>query len=111
MDIKIYGEYIKEREGLSLLEFEDEGFLTYKIIGEECFLKNMYVLPLKRRSGAGSKFIRALSQIAKSEGCTHLSANIFLNDPGCNNTIISALKFGFSFYRAQNDCVSIVLDL
>ena len=86
----LYAEFIKERENLEFLETEC-GFLTFKIVGAECFIADMYVRPERRNTGACEFLLSILFDFAKTKKCEFVSGNIHLNDKGCNRTLRAAL--------------------
>lgn len=106
----LYFQYIKERENLDFVEIE-EGFFTYKINGDECYLNNVFLKPEHRGTPATIKIMNKIIEAAQSRDCKLISANVYLNDHGFHRTIKSALKLGFSFVLAQNNCVTIVKKL
>jgi hypothetical protein len=106
----LYFDYIKEREGLEVLENES-GFITYKITGDECFIKNMFITPKMRSTFLLKNMIDLLCEIAFIRKCKFISANIDLQDEGAGRTLVAALKIGFRLARAQNDILLIIKEL
>ena len=105
--MKHYGEFIKEREGLDLLEFP-EGFLTFKVEADECFVANLFIHPDFRGTPALFRFYEKLEKLSLEKNAKYISANIHLNDHGFNRTLKAVLKLGFSLVQAQNGSVIIV---
>lgn len=106
----LYAKYISEREGAEILE-DESSFITYKINGEECFIKNMYIDPLVRGNGHSRKIIEKLSAVAKSFGCTFLSGTIDLQAPGASRVQAAAISVGFNVVKAHNDILMIKKNL
>ncbi len=102
--MKYYAQFIKDREGLDLLEFP-EGFLTFKIDGDECFVANLFIHPDFRGTQALFRFYEKLEKIALEKNAKFISANIHINDHGFNRSLKAALKLGFSLVQAQNNSV------
>ena len=102
----LYFNYIAEREGLSVIA-ENDAFLTYRILGEECFIANMFIEPTKRASGLCRTLIEKLSAIAKPKGVTFISATIQLNDSHATKTLIAAFGVGFELVRANQNVLII----
>lgn len=88
----------------------DCGFLTYKIEAKECFLADMYIVPEKRGTGAFGVFIECLAVQAKSKGCDHISATIFVDD-GVTRCLKAALKLDFRIKSAQNNCILMIKNI
>lgn len=106
----LYAKYLTERARAKVIETES-GFITYRINGEECFIQDMYLLPEARRSGACRELIDQLKSEASSCSCKFITGNIFVDDPGCNQTIQAACGLGFRIRRAEAGVVLICLDI
>lgn len=104
----LYAQYIKERQGLSILENEN-GFIIYKLTEQECFIQDMFVQKEYRRAGVGKDLLNRLKDIAC--GCDVILANIWLWDPNCNITLAGALACGFRVNRMNDGFIQIILDL
>jgi ribosomal protein S18 acetylase RimI-like enzyme len=100
----LYSNYIKEREGFSIVE-SDRGFATYKIQGNECYIRDIYVLPLYRNTKLASDMADEITSIAKTSRCKYLLGSV---DQRANNydTNIKVLKsYGFKFLKEQNSLI------
>ena len=102
----LYAQYISEREDALVLENEN-GFLTYKIMNQECLVINMFIKPALRKKGEGRFLVSELSDIARAKGCLYITANIYLNDGGATKTLISALMAGFGISAADRGTITI----
>ena len=96
--------YHKEREGFEYIE-NPYGFLLYKIVGEECFIRDMFIMPEFRQNGLGSKMVDALAASAKELGANHLSSNVYVDTNGANGSLLGQLKYGFEVVSAHNNCL------
>lgn len=108
--MSLYAEYIKEREGSEIIEVKD-AFVSYKIIGKECFLADMYIRPHMRGSNLFRQLINSLSAVAKGAGCDHISTNIHTLDANCSRNVKAALKVDFSIINANNGVMLLVKKL
>lgn len=106
----LYAKYIKDREGLEILE-DELSFIIYKISGEECFIRNMCIENNARGSGKCREIIDRLSEIAGKAKCKYVSANIDLKDPGHDHTLLASLHLGFRTVRANDDVLLIIKEL
>ena len=106
----LYARYIAERAGAQILE-ESYGFIAYRISGLECFIMEMFLAPEARRSWQFKSLMMKLEDIAKSEGCSVITANVFLENPGASNTIIAGLKYGFKVRNGSGAAVLIAKEL
>lgn len=106
----MYFDYAKERQSLENIQTE-AGFVLYKIIGEECFLAEVYVKPEFRNGDAIKELISRVSEIALLNKCKVLSATVHLSDQGNLRTIKAALKLDFYIARAENNVIVIARHL
>lgn len=106
----LYAKYLKERENVSIIEDENY-FIFYKINGNELFIKDMGVSDSMRGQGIGKGAILRLSMVAKENECGLITANVFKDDPGHMNTLISAFKTGFYILSAHNNIITIAKNL
>lgn len=104
----LYAKYIKEREGAEVIENEN-GFVTYKIVKNECFLINIF--SEKRQNGCARDLIDLLTQEAIDHKCDCITANVYLSDPNVTITTIFALKLGFKIVTANNNVLLIVKEV
>jgi ribosomal protein S18 acetylase RimI-like enzyme len=96
--------YFKEREGFETIENEI-GLAAYRINGEECYIKEIYVLPEFRKSHAGSGLADSIVKIAKDKGCRMLTGSVVPSTVGASVSMMAMLKYGFKIHSAQNDFI------
>lgn len=106
----LYFQYLQERQGLSCL-WDEHGFITYKITGDECFLADMFVEKSQRHSGLGRNLVEQLKDLASPMGCKVITANVYLDLPGADNTLRAAQAVGFKVERANNNVLLIALPI
>jgi GNAT superfamily N-acetyltransferase len=100
----MYPAYLKEREGFDTVS-TDTGFATYKITGDECYLRDIYVTPEHRKDGVASALADAVCEIAKNRGCHWLVGSV---SPAANNSHASLLvliAYGMRLKKAEQDMV------
>lgn len=93
--MQLLANYIKEREGYDSL-ITDEGFALYKIMGPECYIKDIYVHPDYRNKGIASELADQITHIAKQNGCKNLIGSVSTD---CGNPTMSTkvlLAYGFT---------------
>ena len=83
--MSLYAQYIKERENKDIVE-TDEGFATYQIYGDECYIADIYVIPGARKTGLASQLANQIKGLAKSSGCKILTGSVCLD---ANNAVAS----------------------
>lgn len=108
--MSLYADYIKEREGREVIE-NSIGFVAFKIIDNECYLADMYIVPDSRRGLAVKHFIDQLAKEASGRGCEYITARLHDNDPNRNRTLRAALKLDFNIFRSETGCIVIAKKL
>jgi predicted GNAT family acetyltransferase len=102
MSIKdtLYYQYIREREGSDVIECPD-GFLIYCENEKSLFIKDTFVKPEARKSGAARYLVTALEDVAKEKQKEWIFAHVQMNDPGRHDTLIAAFRIGFELVDAN----------
>lgn len=106
----MWSEYIKEREGFETLETE-KGVATYKISGEECYIKDIYVSKDHRKSGEGSRIGDIISDIARINGCTRLTGSVVPSLNGSTESLAALIRYGFKIHSCAQDFIILVKEL
>lgn len=102
--MSLYGQYIKEREGKDIVECED-GFATYLIAGEECYIENLYVVPEKRRTHLATQLADQIAIIAKERGCKYLTGSVAPNTKNATSNIIVLISYGMRLLRSTPNLI------
>jgi len=96
----LYGKYLTERTDREILECED-GFATFELNDEVCYIVDIFVDLSKRYTGLGSKMADEISEMARAEGCKWLLGSV---DPLANNateSMRSLLIYGFELSHIE----------
>ncbi len=89
--------YLKEREDFDCL-LTDEGFASYKITGEECYIRDIWVEPDFRKTGAASAMADIITAIAKKSGCKFLSGSVLVTANHSTESTMVLLAYGFKIH-------------
>lgn len=101
--MKLYAEYIKEREDTNLLQLE-HAFATYKKINNETYyIIDVYVEKGFRRDGLATKLSAAIEEIAKKDGATKLLGSVDLSRNGATESMQAILSNGFKFSHTNGN--------
>lgn len=100
--MSLQANYYKELEGRDTIETED-GFIGYILLGKECFIAELYVIPESRQNGIGSEFVKQVSILAKEHGCTFISSTVNLLMNGVETSIKTHLSLGLKPVKAQDN--------
>jgi GNAT superfamily N-acetyltransferase len=106
----MYGQYIKEREDFDILE-DDYGFATYKIINNECYLRDIFVIKQFRQHNHATKLADTVSKIAKDAGCLRLLGTVAPSASGSSLSMKLLLDYGMRLKSSSNDFIVLEKDL
>lgn len=105
-----FAAYIKEREGVDLIETE-WGFAIYVIQKQECYIRDVFVYPEHRRSRECYGIADQIVAIAKEAGCTLLTGSV---SPGTNNATASIevlIGYGMKLHSSLNNLIFFSKDI
>ena len=108
--MSLYGDYIKAREGREIIEDED-GFATYKIFGEECYIADVYVRPESRKNLKSWKYIDQIREIAREKGCKCLTTTVVPVLEGSTFSTMAILQYGFRLHSSKENMIIFVKEL
>lgn len=97
--MQLLANYLKEREGYDSL-ITDEGFAVYKIMGQECYIKDIYVHPDYRKKGVASELADAIAEIAKQKGCKTLIGSVSTDCGNPTDSTKVLLAYGMTITAA-----------
>lgn len=103
----MWAQYFKEREGFETIE-NDKGCLTYRISGDECYIKDIFVLKEHRRSNVATELADECSKIARDSNCKFLSGTIVPSTRGATDSMMGLVAYGFEIRSAQVDLIILV---
>lgn len=92
--LSLYGQYIKEREDFDIIE-TISGFITYKIEGKTCYLRDVYVIPSLRGKCVASQLTDLVAVQAKENNCTHIYGSVDPKAKGSTDSLRVLLGYGF----------------
>ncbi len=93
--------YLKERQGVDSI-IRDEGFATYKINGEECYIVDIWTAPDYRKRGVAAEMADDIARIAIAQGCKYLTGSIDVTTNGAHDSMLVLLAYGFRLHSAVN---------
>jgi ribosomal protein S18 acetylase RimI-like enzyme len=103
----LYAKYLKEREDTETYEIE-EGFITYSITGEECYIQTIYVMPDFRRLDIATRMADYVTKKAKLAGCTFLSGTVDPTTNGATESMRALLYYGFKLNSLKDGAIILV---
>lgn len=106
----LYGKYIAEREGVSIIE-EDFGFVSYAFYdtaaGKRLYVHDMFILLEERRSGKGKLFRDMLIQLAKDNNCTHIMSAVDVTTNKATESLVFQIKMGSKVVGADKNIINL----
>jgi GNAT superfamily N-acetyltransferase len=101
--MSLYAQYVKEREGYDTIE-DEYGFATFKIDGEECYIRDIFVVNGFREHGSAAKLADFIADHAKKVGCTHLLGSVYVDEQGTASLKV-LLGYGFKLSHADGNMI------
>lgn len=105
-----YANYIKEREGFGIVE-DSRGFATYKISGEECYIKDIFVKKEFRQKNVASEFADQIAEIAKEAGCKFLTGTVCPQAEGATTSLTVLLRYGFKLLSSKENLIIFIKEI
>lgn len=98
MNIEQMFESYSEEKGFGprMYHIPGVGFATYHLNIGECYIEEIYVVPEKRKSSAGTKMADEIVEIAKSKGINLLTGSVSLKAKGKESSMKALLAYGMS---------------
>jgi len=96
-------EYLKEVNTGKDVFYDDRGFATYQINGEECYIMDIYVKPEHREGRVASYYADEIAKIAKENNCTYLTGSVVPSARNSTKSLKVLLGYGFELsYSVEN---------
>jgi GNAT superfamily N-acetyltransferase len=89
--------YWKELNNTEVLEHE-HGFLSYRVLGKEFYIVDIYVKPEKRRENVSLELAEKAKEIAISLGCSKLVGSVALDNNDPSTSMFLLLKYGYKWH-------------
>jgi len=93
--------YLKEREGFDCIS-RDEGFADYRIGGDECYIRSIFVFPDYRKKGIAADMANDIARIAIAKGCKYLTGSVDTSAKGAHESVLVLFAYGFKTHAAVN---------
>lgn len=79
---------------------DDHGFASYRIFGEECYIRDIWVDPDYRQTKVASAIADKIVEIAKKAECKYLTGSVSTTANGATESIKVLLAYGFKVHNA-----------
>lgn len=96
----LYAIYYEERSGGQVVEFEDLGFVAYRVLpdSKEVFLDEIFIIPGHRAKGSGSALLNEVCSRVKPGGTKYMTCSISPAAKGSSEALAAALRYGFKLH-------------
>lgn len=108
--MSLYAAYKKEREGKNVIE-DVNGFASYIIDGEVCYLEDIYIVPDKRKRGLARQMADYITTIAKQKGCTKLLGSVASNGFGAHDSLLSLIAYDMKLSHVNGNLIFFIKDI
>jgi len=102
--------YLSEKEGKETLEIPNEGFVTYKVVGDVCHICVIYVKPDKRNARIARDLMKAVLQKCQHR-CKAITAACFTKQNNTTNTLKILLAYGFEVVGVEDQDILLYKDI
>ena len=89
--------YFKEREGFDSI-VREEGFASYRIQGEECYIRDIWVHKDFRKKGIAAEMADDIARLAIAQGCKYLTGSVSTTANGSTESVLVLLAYGFKIH-------------
>ena len=101
----LQADYVKEREGIETVGFPGTAFATYKIEGSDCYLKDIYVIPEKRRGHLAYELADMVTSIARKRGCRRLLGSVSPSAKGSTESLKFVLNYDMKLLTSDKGII------
>lgn len=106
----LYGQYIAERQNMSILE-DDISFVTYKKIDDALFIEDMFVVKEKRDSKLGLELLNKMIKIAEDLECNRIITLVDITTNNWEKTFNNLMKNNFKATKGEGSTIYLVKEL
>lgn len=108
--MRFYSEYISERNGAKLYEDED-GFFSYRILGTDFFIDDLYVSKEKRKTGIGKRFSDKIDKLAKENDCTRNVCTVCVRADNYEDSFKFIQKMGYKVDKIEYVLIYLIKEI
>jgi predicted GNAT superfamily acetyltransferase len=100
----LYAQYLKDREEYEIVENEF-GFATYKVFENEVYIRDIYVVPEKRKVGMAKTMADQVCFYAKQKGAQKLIGSVDITASGATDSLKVLLAYGMSIQSLNGSMI------
>jgi len=103
--MKMFKDYLGELKNGRGVVYDEKGFATYEIIGEECYIVDIYVSPDFREKYNASRYADLVVEEAKKNNCTVLTGSVVPSSHNATKSLKILLGYGFKLHSSQDNFI------
>lgn len=107
----MYKAYLEERTPGKSVYYNDYGFATYHINGEEVYIEDLYVKPEYRKEGIAASLADSIAVTAKAAGCKVMTGSVVPSAVNSTTSMKVLLAYGFRLHKSLDNFIIFVKDL
>jgi len=108
--MSLYAEYRKERGEAEIIEKEN-GFASYSIGGDECYIQDIYVRKAFRKTNLATQMANEIAEIAKQKHCKYLIGSVVSGTESDTRSLQVLLAYGMKLHGVSGNIIYMVKDL
>lgn len=109
--MSLYADYLRESiPEVEILE-RDYGFITFSIVGEECYCRNCFISISHRRKKLCHSFLDEVVEIARLRGCKYITSTVVPSQPGATESLRVHWSYGMKLHSANNNLIIFKKDI
>lgn len=105
-----WAKYLKEREGVNVLE-DEFGFVVYSIVGKECYIRDIWVDENVRNRHLAAQLADEVCVIAREAGCSYITGTVCPMARGSTTSLKVLLGYNMTLVSATNNLIIFKKDL
>lgn len=110
MSDSLYAHYLRERTSIEIIE-TDFGFITYSIEAEECYIRDLFILPMHRHAHMAKDLADKVLEIAKTKNCKYLTGSVCPTTKGSDSSVKVLMAYGMKLHSAINNLIIFKKDI
>ncbi len=103
MLVKMFEDYATERGFGPRIFSTEDGFATYHLSEDECYIEDIYVIPEKRKSKVASRMADEICKIAKNNKIHHLYGSVSKLANSVDSSRKTLVAYGFTMIDEDDE--------
>ena len=105
-----YAQYIREREGKSIIE-DAHGFATYLYTKEHCYIEDIFVVVGERQNGHAARYADQIAEEARLKGFKKLLGSVCPSAQGSDISLKVLQAYGFKLLSSDKNIIYMEKDI